>query len=218
MALNVTDIRSHQIWLTRKANVRKYAVTRQFYNEHVYAAASLTSVNQYDSHQSLAGFVQSVSDSGVERFGYKALLTGGRYNGVAGYEASVLSRQNVTSLTFEVTGNGGTAAQFMFFIFNRGMRGSGERSFESDWSAQSYRAVLGFDAASNELSEVHEFYGDDKFLASEAEKWLEAPRTDGPKLRFIAADAGFRFDPDADYVLSESGVIRSDEEKPRSTK
>lgn len=213
MALTIQDIRSHQIWLNKKASIRTHKVTRQFDKEHVHASAALTSVNQYDSHQSLAGFTQAVSASGVENFAVKTLYTGGRYNGVAGYEVTAFARESVTSLTFELMGNGGAAAQFMFFVHSLGAKGSGRASFGADWRAQSFRTVLGFDADRKELLEVHEIFGDDKFIAAEAEVQREAKRTG---LRLTVADADFRYDPDARYSLSTRGILKTElKKKPK---
>lgn len=218
--MSIIDIREHQIWLTRKGGYRAHRVTRQFDKEHVYAAASLTSASWFDV-ETCVGFVQSVSDSGVENFGHKSIDVGSPDRvGLGAYEVGILRRDHVTSLTFELAGDGGAAAQFMFFILDPGEGRGGEtkRDAGSDTSPQSHDTLLGFDRNTNELSLVHEIHGDEKFIATEIEKWSGGGRDKKNDVVLVATGKGFRYDPDRNYVLDKHGQVRVEKDKPRATK
>ena len=221
MAFTIEDIRTHQIWLTKKSSIRAYKVTRQFFGERVYATSALTSVNQFDNHLAMVGFIQSVSSSGVENFGYKTLHLDGAYNGLAGYENSVLLRDGVTSLTCEVFGNGGAAAQFTFFVLgngeNGGRSGEGKDAAKSphDWSSSNLQTFLGFDRRTSELVDFHEVYGDNNFIESAKKQLLMNGQSD---LALIAAERDFRFDPQRHYTLMDDGQVRISGTKQSSAK
>ena len=210
MTLALLDIRQHQIWLTKKGQSRSHTVTRQFFNEEVYATASVVSTSWFDA-ETMAGFTQSVSASGVENFGYRTLNLGEDFVGRAGHEASVLRRSDVTSLTFELFGDGGASAQFSFFILSAdGKGGEGPPASEGDVKPQSW---LGFDE-DGRLQGLHEFIGDEKFQKAQGDDW--AKRWTGGELTYVQAEPGFRLDPELIYRLGKKGVIKAEKPKPKT--
>lgn len=211
MSFNLIDIRGHQIWLTKEGGERTYRVTRQFYNEEVFATASLASTSWFDTVTSV-GFVQAVSDSGVENFGRKYInLRNPGIKGIGPYEVANLRRSNVTSLSFEISGDGGGAAQFNFFII-----GAEERP-DSGRDTGSRDTFLGFDRDSRDLFAVHEFHGDRKFIA-EASKAFSTNKPESDEgVIFVSAGEEFQYEPRVRYVLGEKGEFHISDDKPRGS-
>ncbi len=225
MAISVIDIRGNHSWLTRKGGERTHRFTKQFDKEHVHATAALISTSWFDADTSV-GFVQSVSASGVEDFGHKNINVGmpGAV-GIGAYEMANLRREGLTSLTCELSGDGGAAAQFTFFILAPGDSGGGDGGRESDESdkdrgpsPQSRDMLLGFDRETRELASVHEIEGDATFVAAAMEAWSDGRKGKDDQLVFVGAGEAFQLDPDARYVLDEDGGVRLEKERPRDAR
>lgn len=210
MTLTLVNVVGHQIWLTRKdGHSRVYRVTRQFFNEHVYATASLASMSWFDAETS-AGFVQSVSDDGVEHFGTKRIDVGSDdYYGVGAYEKAILDRRGVTSLSFELTGDGGAAGQFSFLILEDGEQGRGRSEAGSGPGAKPLDSgtLLGFDSSTKVLREIHEIYGERAFIAERKKAWAKLHKNRSPSLIVVPMADDFRYDEAHVYEIDESHEV-----------